>query len=436
MRSKCYSKNYIKNLIMKKKITTKFRQLFGTFCLLSAIVCLTISGFAQISWQRFGQAIPGGTDQVGVSPGDSIFATSYGKVFRYSSATSKWKTVDSNYTAAYALLVKTDSIIFVGSYYSVRRSMDGGNTWAACSTGIPTTVICGMAKDANGYIYAGGYAQGGTYNGLFRSIDNGNNWTNIGLAGKGISCISIKPNGTIFVGTSSTYGIMRSTDNGLNWYQKNTGLSYSNISDILIGNDGYIYAGDLNNGVYRSSDDGDHWTQVNTGLVSTYINCLAQRTGGAIFSGSSASVQGVFTSTNSGNQWNNFGLQDTTVRDFAIDSHSNIYAATSFGIYRKYDPTVSVEMYPDLSSACSLNQNYPNPFSSSTNISFNLSSASNVKLEVFDINGKLFSTIVSEKVSGGVHNYQLNADNIPSGIYYYKLQTDSFTDSKKLIILK
>jgi flagellar hook assembly protein FlgD len=65
-----------------------------------------------------------------------------------------------------------------------------------------------------------------------------------------------------------------------------------------------------------------------------------------------------------------------------------------------------------------------------------LSSASNVKLEVFDINGKLFSTIVSEKVSGGVHNYQLNADNIPSGIYYYKLQTDSFTDSKKLIILK
>jgi len=84
----------------------------------------------------------------------------------------------------------------------------------------------------------------------------------------------------------------------------------------------------------------------------------------------------------------------------------------------------------------SLSQNYPNPFNPATNITFTLPSKSFVSLKVFDITGKEVEVLVSEVLSAGTHIRQLNVGSLPSGIYFYRMQSGSYMGAKKLVILK
>jgi hypothetical protein len=83
-----------------------------------------------------------------------------------------------------------------------------------------------------------------------------------------------------------------------------------------------------------------------------------------------------------------------------------------------------------------LNQNYPNPFNPMTTISFILPSKSFVSLKVFDLLGKEVTTIVSEEMPAGNYSRQWNANGMPSGVYFYRLQAGSYTETKKLILLR
>lgn len=84
----------------------------------------------------------------------------------------------------------------------------------------------------------------------------------------------------------------------------------------------------------------------------------------------------------------------------------------------------------------SLDQNYPNPFNPETIIKYSIQQAVHVKLSVYDMLGKEVSVLVNGYMSSGVHSVQFNADNIPSGIYIYTIQAGTYSDSKKLIVLK
>lgn len=83
-----------------------------------------------------------------------------------------------------------------------------------------------------------------------------------------------------------------------------------------------------------------------------------------------------------------------------------------------------------------LDQNYPNPFNPSTIIRFTLPKAQNITLEVFDISGRNVATLISGRVEGGMNSIPFYAQNLPSGIYFYKLNAENFTQAKKMILLK
>jgi hypothetical protein len=83
-----------------------------------------------------------------------------------------------------------------------------------------------------------------------------------------------------------------------------------------------------------------------------------------------------------------------------------------------------------------LSQNYPNPFNPSTTISFGLPSRSFVSLKVFDMIGREVAIIVSEELPSGNYSRQWNAAKMTSGIYFYRLQAGSYTETKKLILLR
>jgi hypothetical protein len=83
-----------------------------------------------------------------------------------------------------------------------------------------------------------------------------------------------------------------------------------------------------------------------------------------------------------------------------------------------------------------LEQNYPNPFNPGTAISYQLPVDSYVKLRVYDIVGKEITVLVNEKQDAGRYQVEWNAKDYPSGVYFYKLETANFTDTKKMMLIK
>jgi len=81
-------------------------------------------------------------------------------------------------------------------------------------------------------------------------------------------------------------------------------------------------------------------------------------------------------------------------------------------------------------------QNYPNPFNPVTKIKYILPKNGFVKLVVFDVLGNLIKILVNEGQSAGTHEIKFNSDNLPSGIYFYKLETENFSSVRKMIIFK
>lgn len=83
-----------------------------------------------------------------------------------------------------------------------------------------------------------------------------------------------------------------------------------------------------------------------------------------------------------------------------------------------------------------LEQNYPNPFNPSTTIKFSLPKTSDVKLQVIDVLGKVVETLVDEEVKAGNYKINFDASRLSSGVYYYTIKTNSFKESKRMILLK
>lgn len=84
----------------------------------------------------------------------------------------------------------------------------------------------------------------------------------------------------------------------------------------------------------------------------------------------------------------------------------------------------------------SLSQNYPNPFNPSTTIKFNVPKSGNVKIAVYDITGKMLAEIINRNVSAGSYSYRFDMGYLSSGVYFYKMISGNFTDTKKMTIIK
>jgi len=98
--------------------------------------------------------------------------------------------------------------------------------------------------------------------------------------------------------------------------------------------------------------------------------------------------------------------------------------------------TTGISGNNEIPAGFKLMQNYPNPFNPSTTIKFALPISGNVSLKVFDITGKLVSEMINGKLEAGNHEIYFNASNLSSGAYFYKLETQGFSDIKKMMLVK
>jgi len=106
-------------------------------------------------------------------------------------------------------------------------------------------------------------------------------------------------------------------------------------------------------------------------------------------------------------------------------------------------PKGTIELYPasvygdvSLPSEFVLNQNYPNPFNPGTVISFSMPASGMVSVKIYSLLGELGHTLLNETLSAGDHHYEWNTSNLPSGIYFYRLQTESQTMTQKMMLLE
>jgi hypothetical protein len=83
-----------------------------------------------------------------------------------------------------------------------------------------------------------------------------------------------------------------------------------------------------------------------------------------------------------------------------------------------------------------LAQNYPNPFNPVTSINYSMKTAGLVTLKVYDMLGNEVTSLVNENMKAGIYSVEFNAADLPSGMYVYRLSTNNFVDTKKLILLK
>ncbi len=227
-----------------------------------------------------------------------------------------------------ALAINSSGHIFAASYGGgIFRSRDNGENWTAVNSGLSNFNVKAFAINSGGYIFAG--TDGG---GIFRSVDNSENWTASGLSNFNVNALATNSDGHIFAGTHGG-GIFRSMDNGDNWTAVNSGLNSSLVYALAISPNSYIFAG--NYGVDRSTNNGDSWTHISGLNIVNNVIALAINSSGYIFA---ATVAGVYRSTNNGNSWTgvNSGLPGTSFGTaLAINSIGHIFwSGSGRGIYR------------------------------------------------------------------------------------------------------
>jgi hypothetical protein len=102
------------------------------------------------------------------------------------------------------------------------------------------------------------------------------------------------------------------------------------------------------------------------------------------------------------------------------------------------DPSVGI-IDNEIPSRFELSQNYPNPFNPTTTIKFSVLAereVANTKLMVYNILGQQVAELLNKPLSAGNYQVEFNATNLPSGVYFYRLQSGNFTETKKMLLMK
>lgn len=242
---------------------------------------------------------------------------------------------------------------------------------------------------------------------------------------------------------NDTTFVFKSTNLGDTWTQvfKTPGvffdMKFVNLSTgMMCGNNGLIK---------RTTNGGTSWNTITTS-VSTDLSGMHFASSNIFYMVGSGGV--ILKSTNAGVNWftqtcpvtANFRAIHVFPADdngIIVGAGGNILRTTNGGNI----PTGIQSNGNEIPENYSLSQNYPNPFNPNTKINFSipssgLSNGSNVRLAVFDILGKEVALLVNENLTAGNYSIDFNASSIPSGTYFYRLTAGSFTDTKKLVLIK
>ena len=124
--------------------------------------------------------------------------------------------------------------------------------------------------------------------------------------------------------------------------------------------------------------------------------------------------------------WKVNGRDNLNVRSF----WSEIRKFKTSGLY------TGIEKLNEIPIEYKLHNNFPNPFNPSTVVRFSLPVATQVSLKVYDVMGREVQTLVNERVQAGSYEVKFDGSNLNSGVYFYRIITDEFNDTRRMLLLK
>lgn len=307
------------------------------------------------------------------------------------------------------------------------KTTNAGNNWALQNVGGLYNAI--VFKDANTGIAAG---IGGI---VYRTTNAGTNWVNVDPGIGLITISSLYIGGGVIYGGCSSGKIIKSTNNGLNWTNYQTPSSFGFYS-IYFPNDVTGYAVDNTGKVFKSSNSGVNWSQISVHSGTKYT---ITRNGIDMFM---CGVQGkIIKSSNNGVNWitqttgtsidfycmqfvnQNFG--------FAVGEGGAVYRTTNGG-----EPIGINVISNEVPDKYSLSQNYPNPFNPVTKFKFQVNESTPVEITIYNSEGKQIEKLLNSVLSAGYYEAEWDGTNYPSGVYFYRLKSAKYTETKKMILVK
>jgi len=374
--------------------------------------------------------------------GDNIYLGTVGNgMFLSTDKGSSWKEINTGITNKQIWSISTvDNTLFAGTASGgLFRSTDNGSNWLTANNGISTTTIIRSIVKFDNKLFASS-----TNKGIYMSTDNGNSWTQHNT---GIYSLVAQPllatETDLFAGVQRVYKYDKTNKN---WIDANSGIINNTISSLVYLKDKSgitnLFAGISNSGsnVYRSVNSGTNWTGAFKGLPSVPIATLAT-VGTTVFAGND---YGVYISKDMGDNWTDAstGFTRTSYATFLSAGKQELYVLQSGSVWRRnfsdFGITSARIHTPEAQFESRLMQNYPNPVSGQTTISYSLSKAAPVALTISNLSGSVVKTIVNEFQESGNYDYlvSISDSQLLSGVYLVKLVAGNSVETRKMIVVQ
>ena len=309
---------------------------------------------------------------------------------------------------------------------AVFRSTNNGNNWSNTGLDASYNQFSSFAI-AGSLIYAADNSPYSSSTHVFVSSDNGVTWNSLGT---GLPSSTFNSNSLAIKGTTiflaSDNGIFKNTVGQNSWTAVNNGLTNMVVKAIIVSGT-TIYAGTQGGGIFKSVNDGGLWTDANTGIpLFTNVTCFASSTSN-VFAGTD---NGVFVSSNAGGSWDNVntGLTDTSITVMTASANYLWAGTTSQGVWRRaLDQIVTGTENPMIKSSFKV---FPNP--ANNNIKIEIPQSNYATDNLISIFNSIGSLVWQETTSDAFVNVDLHS--FPKGIYVVKIFNNEKNYTEKIIV--
>ena len=241
--------------------------------------------------------------------------------------------------------------------------------------------------------------------------------------------------------------MLKTTDGGFSWQIQSTGTYCTSIFDvdfldnnfgIAVGGVGFIIKTNNGGDIWEKRKIDAKWVLSDVSIIDSNNVIVVGYGLQELYGNVSAGV--LFRSTDGGDSWHHeeTGTLTNYYGSFVLDSNNIFLCGLSEFISKSYKSTTALEHNENDKQVISykLFQNYPNPFNPNTVIKFQLPQKSFVTVKIYDVLGRDVLTLIEDEKPAGNFEINFNAGHLASGVYLYRIITDKFISTKKMLLIK